>query len=135
MPWPLHLVDYAADRDWEPGDCCYVPREAVTQNPTNGRWYAWGQSLSDTYVAELMALRPPIAVCLPDGFVFVVDSAPTSGDTSGWRVTGEPPDLTVEPSINVIGFYHGWIRGGVLSDDSEGRTYARGEYGWRPVRT
>jgi hypothetical protein len=31
----------------------------------------------------------------------------------GWRRTGEPPHLTVNPSINMPGF-HGWLKNGIL---------------------
>jgi hypothetical protein len=33
-----------------------------------------------------------------------------------WDVTGIPPNLTVSPSINAIGHWHGWIRDGELVD-------------------
>lgn len=38
-----------------------------------------------------------------------------------WTRTGDPPKITANPSINYVGFYHGWLRDGVLSDDCEGR--------------
>lgn len=31
-----------------------------------------------------------------------------------WDVVGNAPHLTVTPSINVIGIWHGWIRNGEL---------------------
>jgi hypothetical protein len=40
-----------------------------------------------------------------------------------WIRVGEPPNITVTPSINYVGFYHGWLRDGVLSDDCEGRIF------------
>jgi hypothetical protein len=40
-----------------------------------------------------------------------------------WRVTGELPKVTVEPSINMIGVYHGYITSGVITDDCEGRKF------------
>lgn len=40
----------------------------------------------------------------------------------GWDVTGEPPNITVSPSI-MDEHYHGWIKDGVLTDDTDGRTY------------
>jgi hypothetical protein len=33
---------------------------------------------------------------------------------SRWEVTGQPPKITVRPSINVIGVWHGWITDGEL---------------------
>lgn len=31
-----------------------------------------------------------------------------------WLVTGEAPNITVTPSIDVVGVWHGWIRNGEL---------------------
>lgn len=39
-----------------------------------------------------------------------------TADGQPWEVTGEAPKLTVTPSINVVGVWHGWIRDGVLVD-------------------
>jgi hypothetical protein len=40
----------------------------------------------------------------------------TAGGTGNrWTVTGEPPKLTVKPSINSVGQWHGWITDGVMS--------------------
>jgi len=124
MPWPLRMVEYAPGRDWEPGDCCYVPRDEIGQRESDGRYYVWGQELSDEYVAQRMASRPPVAVYTPDGWLFVVDGNATSG-AGGWTVSGEPPNLTVTPSINIVGCYHGWITNGVLTDDCDGRQFER----------
>lgn len=45
-----------------------------------------------------------------------------SGDPGGprWNVTGEPPNLTITPSINAgdgpgEGNWHGWIKDGVMT--------------------
>lgn len=62
-------------------------------------------------------------VKLPDGTPWHVDGpSKSSGVEKGWSRTGEAPNLTVTPSILSHG-YHGWLSGGVLSDDLEGRTY------------
>ncbi len=37
-------------------------------------------------------------------------------DGPRWDVTGTPPHITVSPSINVIGVWHGFIRDGVILD-------------------
>jgi len=44
-----------------------------------------------------------------------------SGTGGRWARTGVPPLVTVTPSINVPGKYHGWLSNGVLTDDVEGR--------------
>lgn len=54
---------------------------------------------------------------LPGGAVWTPIQPP------GWTIEGEMPNVTVRPSINQEGVYHGWITNGVLSDDIEGRTY------------
>lgn len=62
---------------------------------------------------------------LPGGAMFTEDEI--AADGTRWTVSGEPPNVTVHPSINVTApesmRYHGWLRDGVLSDDLEGRTY------------
>lgn len=59
-------------------------------------------------------------VCLPGNTFFPLDRPETVGR---WRISGELPDITVQPSINCEGVYHGWITDGVISDDCEGRTH------------
>ena len=39
-----------------------------------------------------------------------------------WSRTGTPPLITVTPSVNCVGRYHGWVRDGVITDDCEGRS-------------
>ena len=60
-------------------------------------------------------------VALPGGAVFTSEHIATDGGR--WAVSGEPPNITVSPSINVEGIYHGFIRDGVITDDVEGRTF------------
>lgn len=31
-----------------------------------------------------------------------------------WEVTGTPPRITVRPSLNALGHWHGWITDGVM---------------------
>ena len=81
------------------------------------------RGLSDEYLAQRIDQRPPLTVYLPGCGWFCVDSAPSNGDRSGWNVTGTPPAITVSPSINCEGHYHGWLRDGVITDDCEGRRY------------
>jgi len=54
-----------------------------------------------------------IVVVLPDGTSWQVDAPPAKGDT-GWTRTGEPPLLTVRPSVQTP-TYHGYLIEGVLS--------------------
>lgn len=99
-----------------------VPAGAMWPAP----WYLEGDAphLSEKYKAARAAdpgFRPPIVVKLPnDAGEFCVDSA--GKDSKGWNVSGEPPRLTVSPSIHVMGgremktLWHGYLRDGVLTD-------------------
>jgi hypothetical protein len=82
--------------------------------------------LSPEYLRDHRGTRPPLCVRLPSGDEWILDGRTIHADRigdHGWTVTGAPPALTVSPSINVIGRYHGWLRNGVLSDDCEGRVF------------
>lgn len=61
-----------------------------------------------------------LVVRLPAGVDFPMDM--TLGDNS-WARIGTPPDITLHPSVNSIGAYHGTIRNGVISEDTESRTF------------
>lgn len=83
------------------------------------------QFFSVEYKRDWMGKRPPIFVKLPGGAHFSPDfraTNPAHGE-SGWVVTGNPPNITVSPSINAIGMYHGFLQNGILSDDVEGRKF------------
>lgn len=79
------------------------------------------------YLETHASSRLPLVVVLPSGFPFCVDSPQTTTmneapiNRHGWTVTGTAPNITVIPSINEEGYYHGWLKDGVLSDDLEGR--------------
>ncbi len=79
--------------------------------------------MSAEYRRDWADRRPPLYVCLPSGAYFCVDRKDDAAGDAGWTVTGDPPRITVRPSINHMGCYHGWLTDGVLSDDVEGRTY------------
>lgn len=92
-----------------PGGLRFAKRDA----PAGAMWAAdW---LAGTSLVNPKLDRPPVCVKLPGGHEFVVDSK--SSDGSFWSVTGEPPRLTVSPSIHVRApapAWHGWLREGVL---------------------
>jgi hypothetical protein len=79
--------------------------------------------------------RLPLIVVLPGngrfGDHFCIDIYATGDESKkGWTVRingdlvdGQKPDITMEPSINCVGSYHGYIRNGVITDDVEGRTF------------
>lgn len=84
---------------------------------------------SDDFIARIKSgecVRSPLIVRLPGNADFCVDGPPFQDgrrQPGGWTVTGEPHAITVYPSINIRGVYHGWIREGVITDDCEGRRY------------
>lgn len=122
MPYPLRRLEQrpADFKDLRPGDCWYAP-ETLEHS---------ADCLSPEYFAK-NSHRPPIIVVLPDGRPFVVDSRHCSGGEygpRGWSVTGDIAGdrvtLHVEPSINAVGSYHGFLQCGVLTDDVDGRAEA-----------
>lgn len=57
----------------------------------------------------------PMLVALPGGAgVFCLHSSPSSNPSDGWTVSGDLPNVTVHPSIDVRGRWHGWLRDGRL---------------------
>lgn len=73
-------------------------------------------ALSAYYFAH-NADRPPLCVVLPTGMHFIIDGAffdREKGYHGGWTVTGTPPAITVSPSINVVGHWHGWLEHGEM---------------------
>lgn len=85
--------------------------------------FLWAREelLTEHYIQDVMALRPPLMVVLPNGVHFCVDRRATN-HFEGWWVTGEAPLITVSPSI-MVGNYHGFLQNGVFTDDLDGTTY------------
>lgn len=121
MPWTCQLRDPPTPEERKAG--------AVS---VGDMWFAWslvkdGQPvvpdfLSTTYVEKRMADRPPLMIRLPGGIDFCLDCrADCPGGEVGWQITGTLPNITVSPSLNVLGVWHGFLRDGVLSDDLNGR--------------
>lgn len=136
MPWKLRLLDHnpydvpnptAADQP-ATGDCWYAPW--LVDDARYAERYKF--LLSDYYDAHNRASRPPLIVKIPGAYgTFNIDAPVSPGDRTtdarhGWEVTGTPPNVTVHPSINAVGHYHGWLKDGVLSDDVDGRTFEHG---------
>jgi len=58
--------------------------------------------------------NPHLAVMTPAGLVCL--DCPETGGTRHWTRTGEPPNVTVTPSLNVNHEeWHGWLTNGVLT--------------------
>jgi hypothetical protein len=104
------------------GTMFYVPKDVSRDDwPW---WIASDERLSDYYHAHTK-YRQPLLVILPGQNLFCVDSKCWNDKSmyGGWQVTGIPPAITISPSINIAGTYHGWIINGVISEDCEGRVY------------
>lgn len=128
MSWNCTLIE------WEPG---VTDIDAL---PIGAMWYynpAWPKTNMDGscyFRRELRFLstnymeteRLPIIVLLPGRVPFCVDAQQMrngEGIGGGWSVSGDAPSITVSPSINVGGVYHGFIQNGVITDDCEGRQF------------
>jgi len=84
-----------------------LPEEELKQRPLTAQY--WRDN----------AGRKPLVVMLPGHHYFLVDGQcfdQARGHYDGWTVTGTPPNLTVSPSIDMKGRWHGWLRNGVLDD-------------------
>lgn len=122
MSWPLRYYETRPEQP-QVGDMWPAP------------WLVRGEHtgidffLSDAHLAARRAgtiTRDPLVVRLPDRTDFCVDGPTFSAGqrgSGGWHVTGEPPAITLTPSINIVGSYHGWIQNGVITDDCEGRKF------------
>lgn len=127
MPWECRLInpDEIPMEKRQPGDMWYEP-EIIDGKHISSRYF--NEFLSPEYFAKHSSHRAPLVIKLP-GIVagFCIDGlyGNSSGGyaESGWDVTGEAPSITMHPSINFSGRYHGWLQNGVLSDDVEGRKF------------
>lgn len=104
------------------GDMCFYHHQGV---PCTDRAHLEKLHLTAHYFKHNSG-RPPLIVKLPGGLYFLIDGqcySGAKGHYDGWKVSGKPPRITVKPSINFKGRYHGWLRDGVISDDCEGRKF------------
>ena len=107
MPWELRIRDKRPT--WpQVGDCWFAPY--MLKRTRDGK-----PMLAERYFREWAGIRDPFVVVLPVGEFCVDSHEETSED--GWQVLGEPPRITVRPSINIVGGWHGYITAGVISDN------------------
>lgn len=124
MSWPIIL--------YESRDAAVTAGHGKT--PIGAMWPApwllgedWKNrgTLSPSYYRDRTD-RPPLMVELPCGAEFVVDGREfTGGDYygEGWRVTGDAPKITLSPSVNIGGGWHGFIVDGSIGDDVSGKQF------------
>lgn len=140
MSWPIRLIKYEKETSGstlQVGDAFYFtpPPGYDDQADDDEGWYwpghfATGERLSAQYREQHQSRRAPILVFLPGRTLFCVDGAcwNTGPDNKivyhgGWTVSGDLPNISVSPSINIVGSYHGFITNGVITDDCEGRKF------------
>ena len=124
MAWPCRLITLTleAERsgavDLRIGDMWEAP------------WLLEGSFrdvLSEHYWKQWAGKRPPLLVRMPGRWEFSPDVCSRQHGVhvrdTGWHVFSTPPMITVQPSVNAEGIYHGWIRAGFITDDYEGRRY------------
>lgn len=136
MPWPLRLIPdpqrpcpaCKGPLCYSPADGCTNPEFHIEQPKVGDCWYSEGYRsathLGKIYKTQHAAHRAPILIVLPASAGWWCPDCMAydrnkghHGD--GWQVTGTLPNVTITPSINAIGSYHGWVRAGVLTDDCE----------------
>lgn len=139
MSWECRLITYQRESNGKSlnvGDMFYGPtKEEVTADDLltldrqRGLWWPYAMCkdrlLSD-YYRQHNAHRRPLLVFMPGRVLFCVDAMITRDGLpagGGWSVSGEAPLITVSPSINMQGIYHGYIQNGIITDDCEGRVY------------
>jgi hypothetical protein len=77
----------------------------------------WHSSIQPNYHGQ----NAGPCVLLPGRVVWNMSEPGTNGHL--WTVSGGIPNVTATPSINYVGIYHGWVTGGVVSDDVDGRKF------------
>jgi len=114
-PWPAGLRCWDT-RPHAPGDCWYGTW-------ADGAWWTYAEPDEYGYQGPRLHLAPehqgarPMVVVLPSNDLFCLHGATVRDGhhgPSGWRVEGQLPDVTVQPSVHAVGRWHGWIRDGQL---------------------
>jgi len=136
MSWNCRLIECTPDitaQTLKIGDMFFFDEakfpnvEDDPENPDADDPYYWFRmfvepnKLSDFY-QQNNSHRPPLLVWLPGRTLFCVDSKcwNSGGYYGGWQVTGDAPCITVSPSIDIGGSYHGFLQNGVIGDDVAG---------------
>jgi hypothetical protein len=131
--WPKHCrCGYA----FEDTDQWQVNRERLYRGSPDGKLYALRENPPGaTWHADWFPDEGPNGhysgpdgkvwcVMLPGGMEWIVYSYASGQEPRHkWNVQGTVPNITVTPSINCVGYYHGFISEGIISEDCEGRKY------------
>lgn len=117
LPNPFYGPDARPWNELPPGSCWRVPLADVEGD--DPQWHIVRKPSPEFRATGRDYL---IFMTLPGGAEWSPDCL-SSESGQGWTVTGELPDITVQPSVHQIGRYHGFVTDGVLTDDLDGRTY------------
>lgn len=132
-PWPLYFIPEKGTNpgqrgELKPGACWYAPwllkpERGLAEGP---------EELSPKYRNEQMAIRPPLVIWLPGVACWAIDARASRARTWWDLVTpmnpGEDPAtwvrrLTLAPSIDYKGYYHGYVQQGEVKPDVSGFAY------------
>ena len=128
--WSCRLIDFkkgVTNNDLKVGDMFFINPDEWLEDG-HYKWpayYASPERLSPFYKAYNQD-RLPILVVLPSRVLWCVDSmcVNSSNRYGRWLVIGKAPNISVYPSINVEGHYHGFLTNGMIGNDVEGRKYS-----------
>jgi hypothetical protein len=137
MPWPLILLPSDEwflrhqhhDPRLEPlqiGHCAVAPWVFTEDGYSHVR-----KALGSKYLALPEPRRAPIVIALPyhnqKYQIWFPDErawdAKQGYHGEGWTITGDLPNISITPSINCVGTYHGYVDKGQITSDCEGRKF------------
>lgn len=128
MPWPIRLLESRPTQP-EIGDAWYSQEYLdMEKNHPCVQEGVVVSRLSPQYHAEFSGKRLPIVIQFPAGRTLCIDSRFMSEAQggyygNGWVITGEFPKITMRPSVNLTGDYHGWVCDGVIGSDCDGKKF------------
>jgi hypothetical protein len=123
MEYPLVLIDFEEykkrrDNHEDLAGYCFFAHDALQKRILAG---FDAREPSAEYLADWAGKRNVLFIHLPGGpwSCWSPDCKSHEPGGAGWKVTGEVPQITVEPSIHLPGIYHGTITDGIISENSE----------------
>lgn len=95
---------------------------ALREHPPGAIWRAtWMEEIQNNpYAAPDGKVW---ALMMPSGMEWLIYGPEAGGGK--WTVTGTLPKITVSPSINQVGVYHGFVKEGIVSEDCEGKKFPK----------
>ncbi len=132
--WPTKCS--SCDYIFQETDQWQVNRDRLWKGSPDGKLYTMRESPPGaTWVADWFPDHGPNGdwsgpdgkvwcVMLPAGVEWIIYGYASGPEPrKKWNVEGTPPNITVSPSIHQVGYYHGFINGGVVSKDGDGKKF------------